>query len=166
MPPIGHPVCVPRKLRAREGLQEGGRGLQCTAHAWGRLSRRLPYGNSVSRAAAALGCPPRGWPRARCPPPGGSGGLGWAPTDTGTSPKLGVMEVGGVTRSEGESNKNAVMFARGLGLQKSLNNNRFLSLHAGGVWWGYSFLQGFNPSAPGVTSGKSLGQLDRSSKTL
>lgn len=100
------------------------------------------------------------------PPPGGSGGLGWAPTDTGTSPKLGVMEVGGVTRSEGESNKNAVMFARSLGLQKSLNNNWFPSLHAGGVWWGYSFLQGFNPSAPGVTSGKLLGQLDRSSKTL
>lgn len=31
-------------------------------------------------------------------PLGGSGGMGWAPTDTGTSPKLGVMEVGGVTR--------------------------------------------------------------------
>lgn len=74
-------------------------------------------------------------------PLGGSGGMGWAPTDTGTSPKLGVMEVGGVTRSEGESNKNAVMFAHGLGLQKPLNNNRFLSLHAGGVWWGYSFLK-------------------------
>lgn len=68
-----------------------------------------------------------------------------------SSPKLGVTEVGGVTRSEGESKKNAMMFARSLGLQKPLHNNQFPSLHAGGVWWGYSFLQGFNPSAPGVT---------------
>lgn len=133
-PPLGTPY--PEEAESKRRVTGGGRELQCTAHAWGRLSRRLPYGNSVSRAAAALGCPPRGWPRARCPP----GGLRRDGLGSHRHRNLSkIRRDGGGGRDT--SIKNAVMFACGLGLQKPLNNNRFPSLHAGGVWWGYSFLK-------------------------
>lgn len=145
--------------------------LWCTAHASGWVSQWLPYETCTLLGRGS------GWGSVQecscCQggvgaPLGSSRGMGWQRSGSFIVPPRGqcrkLSEIrhdggGGHIKFRGSVQKNAVMFARSLGLQKL--PQRFHSLHPSRVWWGYSLLlQDFNPSVPGETEGKSPEQLD------